>query len=314
MFGKIRNKRRCGLQFLDRQVKLVAAAGPSGSRIVLFRAIPLAEGTIKEGKILDEEGLIHQLSDHVRQLSLAGAEVSLTIPTSSVILRKATFPRVREKELRNLIDVELHSGETQLPFRNPVFDFVTVRQGKEDQEVIIFASPMEVVEQYVRVVRNAGLQPVAVDTAPLALFRLLIRGLRAYGQTLPERFLLLDAENERADISIFVGGYPVFFRTVQMQSAFLPDEDEDRNAVYARQLSIELGRVMNYYRYNVASDQEDVRQLILVGDPSLCETLRQNMEEEFERILQMPVDGALTNFEPSHKSFAVPIGLAMKGA
>ena len=302
------------MQFLDRQAKLVVAAGPSGSRIVLFRAIPLAEGTIREGKILDEERLVRRLAEHVRELSLTGAEVSLTIPTSSVMLRKATLPRVRGKELRNLIDVELHSGETQLPFRNPVFDFVTVRQDAENQEVIIFASPMEVVKQYVRVVTNAGLRPVAVDTSPLALFRLLIRGLRASGEALPERFLLLDAETERADISIFVHGFPVFFRTVQMHYALLPDEDEDRNAAYARQLSLELGRILNYYRYSVASDREAVRQLILVGDSSLCETLRQHMEDDFERILQLPMDGALTNFEPSHQSFAVPIGLAMKGA
>ena len=314
MFRINRKKRRCGLQFLDRQIKLVVAAGSSYSRIVHFRSIPLPDGTIKEGKIVDEDQLVQQLANHVKLLSLEDEEVSLTVPTSSVALRKATFPRVKDKELRNLIDVELHGGETQLPFRNPVFDFVPVRKGDEDQDVLIFATPADVVEQYVRVVKNAGMQPVAVDTSPLALFRLLLKGLRAYGQTLPKRFLMLDAEPERAEISIFVDGYPVFFRTASMNMPFLPNEEDDRNTQYARQLSVELGRIMNYYKYSVANDQEDVKHLVLVGDPSLCDHLARTLEEDFERILQMPVDGALVNFEPPHKSFAVSIGLAMKGA
>ena len=162
MFGINRKKRRCGLQFLDRQIKLVVAAGSSYSRIVHFRSIPLPDGTIKEGKIVDEDQLVQQLANHVKLLSLEDEEVSLTVPTSSVALRKATFPRVKDKELRNLIDVELHGGETQLPFRNPVFDFVPVRKGDEDQDVLIFATPADVVEQYVRVVKIAGMQPVAV--------------------------------------------------------------------------------------------------------------------------------------------------------
>lgn len=313
MFRFNRKRRRCGLQFLDRQIKLVVAGGNANSRIIRCRAIPLDEGIIKEGKIADEDRLVQELARHVELMSIRGEEVSLTIPTSSVALRKATFPPVKDGELRNLIDVELHGGETQLPFRNPVFDFIRIRTGEGDQEVLIFATPAGVVEQYVRVVKLAGLRPAAVDASPLALFRLLLKGLNASGHPLPRRFLLLDAEPERAEISIFADGYPVFFRTVSMHVPYLAG-GEDRSAGYARQISVELGRILNYYKYSVAGEEEDIRDMVLAGDPVLCGLLSRTLESDFERIRPIPMDGALANFEPSHKPFAVPIGLAMKGA
>jgi len=313
MFRFNRKRRRCGVQFLDRQIKLVVAGGTAYGRIIRCRSIPLNEGIIKEGKIADEDRLAKELARHVDLMSLRGETAVLTVPTSTIALRKATFPLVKDHELRNLIDVELHGGETQLPFRNPAFDFIRSRVGSEDQDVLIIATPAGVVEQYVRVVKKAGLTPAAVDASPLALFRLLLRGLGASGLELPRRFLLLDVEPERTEISIFSGGYPVFFRTVAMQAPLLAS-GEDRSAVYARQLSVELGRVMNYYKYNAADGGEEIRDLILSGDPVLCGLLSRTMESDFDRILQMPMDRALSNFEPSHKSFAVPIGLAMKGA
>jgi type IV pilus assembly protein PilM len=314
MFGFSRSRKHCGLQILDRQIKLVAAAGSSYNRIARYQRISLDEGVIREGQILDEEQLVRQLSGAVKTLSLQDHRVTMSVPTNSVILRRAVFPMVKDKELRNLIDVELHGGTTQLPFKKPVFDYITVKQTGDQQEVLIFASPMEVVQQYARIAKQAGLDPVAADSSPLALYRLLLRGMKNTGITLSNCFMFLDADHDRAELSIFVEGYPVFFRTVQISGHELFAEGDDRMNAYVNQLSVEMSRVMKYYQYTVAADPEGVKELVLVGEAKLTENLQKNFEPEFKRIYQLPMDGAITGFETDHKSFAVPIGLAMKGA
>jgi len=314
MFGLSRKKISCGLQILDRQFKIVGASGSSRARIAKYETIPLGDGMIKEGKIIDEDSLIQKLSNAVDKLSLNNEPAALVIPTSSIVLRKTMLPNLKNKELRNLIDVELHSGDSKLPFKNPIFDFIPIREENGQKEVLVFASPMEVVEQYVDIARRAGLQPQAVETAPLALFRLLLRCFKTEGRILPQRFMLLDAENDRAEISIFVNGYPVFFRAIAIPSHQLLDEDADRVEAYSRHMSIEMGRVMNYYKYSVATDQEEVDELILIGDSGLTDGLNQSLEKDFNNVTALSLDRAITNFDPILKSFAVPIGLAMKGA
>lgn len=314
MFGLSRKKISYGIQMVDRQVKIIGASGSSNSRVVKHHQLALSDGVIKEGKIVDELSLIQKLSREIEKLSMKGEPVTVVIPTSSIVLRKAMLPNVKDKELRNLIDVELHSGDAKLPFKNPIFDFLSIREADGQKEVLIFASPMEVVEQYVHIVREAGLEPVAVDTAPLALFRLMVRCYKAVGQRMPQRFMLLDAESDRAEISIFVDGYPVFFRTISIPSHQLIEEDGDQLEAYSRHMSIEMGRVMNYFKYTVSSEQDEVDELILVGDPTLTEELAKALESDFSKITSLSMDRAVSNFDPIFKSFAVPIGLAMKGA
>ncbi|XID92585.1 type IV pilus biogenesis protein PilM [Paenibacillaceae bacterium WGS1546] len=316
MFGLSSKKTSCGLQILDRQAKIVSASGSSRARIAKQQSVPLSEGIVRDGKIIDEEALVRNLSIAVDRLSIREASATLVIPTSSIILRKANLPSVKNKELRNLIDVELNSGDAKLPFKNPIFDFIPIREENGHKEVLIFASAAEVVEQYVDIARRSGLQPVAVDAAPLALFRLLLRCYKAEGQALPQRFVLLDAESDRAEISIFVNGYPFFFRAVTISSHQLIDEDADRMEAYGRQMSTEMGRVMNYYKYSVATaaDEEEVGELILIGDAALTEGLSKAVESDFKKVTSLPMDRAVTNYDPQMKSFAVPIGLAMKGA
>ena len=51
-------------------------------------------------------------------------------------------------------------------------------KGVAQEEVLIFATPGEVVESYAHVVKQSGLVPVSVDLAPLALHRMLVRHTR----------------------------------------------------------------------------------------------------------------------------------------
>jgi type IV pilus assembly protein PilM len=332
MFGlekilRLKRSQTCvGMQIMDKHIKLIELTiNNRGADIEQQQIIPLADGSIRNGKIIDEESVASRLKEAVQQYGLKGALVNLTVPTSNVILRRSVFPSLKDKELRNMIDVELHGG-TQIPFKNPIFDFVRLgppaneqaadkgKGGKPQEEVLIIATPADMVESYSQVVQQAGLVPNSVDLAPLALFRLLLANLRQSGVQLADPFMIVHAETEFADFSIFAEGTPNFIRSLPMNSGFMLDSGHEPNETYGRNLSMELGRVLNYYKYSVASNQQDVKQLFLTGDPELVTPLIEQLGHSFEgTIVSLPMENIRTR-DSRYKSFAVPIGLAMKGA
>lgn len=332
MFGRKRKTPCYGLQILDSQAKIVELVlSQQRVRVTKLHTASFSGELVKNGKILDEDAVAKQLKTHVAQLGIAGAQVHLTIPTSSIVLRRSVFAALKDRELRNLIDVELY-GEGQLPFKNPVFDFIRLgevkpAQPREDaagkksgvadkkEEVLIFATPQEVVDSYVNVVKAADLQPVAVDLAPLALYRLLVRSMKLAGEFPAKRFMLLLAESDYAEISIFADGIPVFLRALPVNAYSVLDADGDKTEVYSRNLAMELSRVINYYKYSVAGDQEDIKDLYLLGERELAEKLPAYLEDVCPgTVRKLPIGSLLLNEEQFYHSYAVPIGLAMKGA
>ncbi|TVY10412.1 type IV pilus biogenesis protein PilM [Paenibacillus cremeus] len=334
MFGKKVSKYTYGMQISDSAVKLVEIMNQSGQVTVTQRhSIALDKGSIKHGKFMDEESVVRRMETIVKQLGLQGARVNVTVPMSNVVLRKSVFSSLKDKELRNLIDVELHGGQ-QLPFKNPIFDFVRLGPPKDaaaaaveedgkgkkakpsaQEEVLIFATPSEVVENYASVVKQTGLIPISVDLAPLALHRILVRHAKQTGSAMKDRFMLLHVEPDCADVSIFVDGIPVFLRSIQINTSYFMDTGTDPIAAYGRNLSMELGRVLNYFRYSVSTDQEDVQLIYLVGDHDWIQAMPAHLEGAFSgEIAAFPLAGVLQSDDSSDHSYAVPLGLAMKGA
>lgn len=305
----------CGLQLQDHQIKLAAVAGNERLQIRQIRNAPLPEGAIRDGRIMEEEAVVSVIRKTAADLSLIGKPVVLTIPTSSVVLRRSVFPARKDDELRRLIDVEMAAGDTLLPFKNPVFDFVKIGDTGKGTEVILFASPSEVVTQYVQAAKRAGLNPIAVDLAPLALLRLLKRCLKATGGTLPRSFMILNAESEVVEISIYSDGSPAFFRSIPVQVRAMLDEDADYLEAYGRYFSVELGRVMNYYKYASNEEPAPIETLFLIGDAHFTGGIMPVLEQTFPGAVRlMDIDSFLRTRNPELPAYAIPIGLAMKGA
>lgn len=315
MFGIRRKTFSCGLQLQDHQIKLAAVAGNERMQIRQIRNASLPEGAIRDGRILNEDNLVSVIRKTAAELGLAGKPVVLTIPTSSVVLRRSVFSARKDEQLRSLIDVELAGGDSLLPFKNPVFDFVRIGETDKGTEVVLFASPREVVTQYVQAVKRAGLNPTAVDLVPLALLRVLKRCLKAAGGSLPRSFMILNAESEVAEISIYADGCPAFFRSIPVQVQTMIDEDADYLEAYGRAFSVELGRVMNYYNYAAAEQPAPIETLFLVGDAHFTGGIVPILEKSFPGAVHlMDIDSFLRTRNPELPSFAIPIGLAMKGA
>ncbi len=321
MFGK-KIKLTCGVHISDSQIKIVEVAGKARTlKVVQQHALPLDGGSVKNGKIVDEKAVAERLESLVKKAGLQQSGANLSIPTSNVVLRRSLFSSLKDKELRNLIEVDL-LGAAQLPFKNPVFDYVRLgapevseeTDGKKE-EVLIFATPSDVVESYANVVERAGLLPLSVELGPLALLRLLNRNSMVSGQQLLQRFIVIDCETDHADISIFVQGIPVFFRTVMMNYQYVLESGNDMAEAYSRNLSVELGRILNYYKYSVSTDQEDIDRLYLTGNADWLDSLSTLLQNQFAGTIgHLPMDAVLQDVNMHHHTYAISLGLALKGA
>ena len=321
MFNRGRSKLHCGLHILDTHAQLIELDG-RGRMLKPGRkeTIQLEPGSIVNGKIIDEASVVERIRSMVESLELQGSFVNLTVPTSNVILRRSVFASLRDKELRNLIDVELHSGGSKIPFKNPVFDFIRLGpprreeskpKSKQQEDVLVIASPLEVVEAYTQIAKLAGLEPVFVEPSLLSLYRVLVRQWKYAGEPMPERFVLLQTDRLHTELSIFVEGIPVFMLVLNALNGLSVNSAE----AYARNLQTELSRVLNYYKYSVSLDQKDVQAMYLVGDSEWTSSLVEVFGTLFEDGIKLLTLGDLLNVnETDYDPYAVSLGLAMKGA
>lgn len=331
MFRRRSSKWNAGIHILDNHAKVVVVEYTGKKlRVQQHEMVQLEQGSVRNGRIEDEEAVVSKLKEIVHEMRLQDAGVTLAVPASSAVMRRSVYPVLKDRELRNRIEVDLLARE-QLPFKDPVFDYVRLgppsadeaaaaaedprgknkSKSKGEEEVLIFTTPLEVVDTYARVAEDAGLLPRAVELAPLSLFRLLLHT----ESNLPERFMLIHAELDHADLCIFENGIPVFMRQQMMPQQYVLDSDSDRVSVYGRNLTIEISRILNYYKYSISKHQEDVQHLLISSEHDWMPTLIEQITSTFEGQVQpLILDNAITNYQAVHHSYTVPIGLAMKGA
>lgn len=152
------------------------AKASDGFRIVKSAVRATPASAIKEG------GRIHdpkQIAEEVRELVAAGGVSSKRVVSAvsgpHVVIRTITMPKMTEKELHNSIKYE---AERYIPYsvaeaqvagsilRNPI-------PGDEaNMEVLLMASPKEIVLGVEEVIRLAGLDADAIELEPIALLRL----------------------------------------------------------------------------------------------------------------------------------------------
>ncbi|MFC5531226.1 type IV pilus biogenesis protein PilM [Cohnella yongneupensis] len=320
MFGN-KPKGGYGLQITDEELRIINLAATSrGVKLKLHHSEPLILSSVRDGRILDEDAVAGKLRFVAARLGLQGAKVHLSIPTSSTVLRKSVFPVMNDKELRNMIDVELNSGTT-MPFKEPVFDYLRLgpavneevaaaaqqpkSKGRKQEEVLIIASPSNVVESYVRVVEQAGMKPATIELAPFASLRLLLAYAGQINQPLSDRIIVLNAENGHLEFSIFVDGVPVFLHTVAELSAM---------DAYAG-AATELSRILYYFTYTISATQEKIKEIYVLGASDWVENMPAKINEVFDgSVYTIPMDQWFMEPNDVIQSYAVPIGLALRGA
>lgn len=342
-----RSEEAIGIDIGSSSIKMAEVIDRSGKPFLKRMAISdLSPGSIKDGLIADEEMLIDSLQRMASRNGFAGGRVAAALGGRSLFIREVVFPRMNETEMRQAIRWDL---DKYVPFspEQLYFDFWVTGTGATEFEsrVLLVAVPRDVVESLARVLKKAGLKPVAIDIEPLSIQR-----------TLPDSAdcMLIDSGSSVSQVTLFQNSSPVFTRSIPLggnqftetvmdgmeigrdeaelikqqaekllgQESTLPHGQEVREQIerVVFELAGEVRRTLEYYQ--VQNRNVSISRVFITGGGAKTEGLT----DKLAQILEMPVvlHDPLAAMELSASfnrqylrgvgpQMSVAVGLAMRG-
>jgi type IV pilus assembly protein PilM len=288
-------------------IRYVELKSVSPLQLSAAEELALPAGVIEDGKIADDKSLGTILDEAVNQWGLSKKSVRFLAPDEFVIIRKVTYPEdVKPDELKGHFFIEMGST-VFLPFEDPVFDVVPYRLDTEEPEAIIIASKESIVKSYETAFDEVKLKPVVADITPLALYRL---AYLEHEFMEDEHIMLIDVRLKKMTVSIFHGHYPLFMRSVDLESATISMEPVS----ILETIEEESEKLANFYRYNLNAGAFGITKIICNMDPLEFEELRTLMELRFP-VPFLPIvlsEIASDNTSSIPARFNRAIGLALK--
>ncbi|BAU26990.1 Tfp pilus assembly PilM family ATPase [Aneurinibacillus soli] len=304
----------------------------TGDRVQVKQAglIELESGCVEGGRIVDMEKTIARLSAGLRHTRLKHKRVSVSVPTSMVIVRTVPLPKVPAREVRPLLEMEL-SSTVHLPFTNPYFDYyklpdevIEERENEEGQtetirldNYLIVAAPGGIIEEYTGLFDRLDLSLHAIDIEPLALHRLLMRA----GVDNESCMMYMQFGTDVINVSFFQEGVPEFIRSIPLTlsnyqsvaGAHIPEGLE----AFAIEATREVERVLNFYQFTIKNDGTRVRTIRITGTFAGAEKVIEVMRGVLSGIdiSLFPADHIIHPFfeDRDIQDYTIPIGLSMKG-
>ncbi len=286
--------------------------------------------------------IMEALEKFLSRNDISKDKIVVAVPGQHTLSRFSKLPPVDAKKIPDIVRYE---ADQQIPFDldEVIWDFQTFQEeDSPDIEVGIFAMKRELIHEYLIPFEQAGIEPVAVQSTPLALYNAM-----RFEQRLDEHAsILLDLGAENTDL-IVATKHGLWTRTIPLggnkftdalvkgfKLSFPKAENLKRTAAsskYARQvfqamrpvfseLVQELSRSLGFYRST--HREADLKRIVGMGDafalPGLQKYLQQNLQMPVER----PTTFKMANLSEARNaselndqlpSFLVSYGLALQG-
>ncbi len=212
-----------GLDISDRSIKYVKLA--VGRKVVFefFGEVEVPEGIIAQGLVereADLSGVLHGILTEVGgRFAATGAAVSL--PEEKSFVRLLRLAKVKPEEVEGAIRWQME-GQIPLPPDEIAYDYELIgsaADGGDHLDAVITAFPRGVVGAYVRALKSAGFQPVALELESQAIARAVMPEASAG----TDAKVVIDMGRNRTSFSIAAAGAIVFTTTLPIGGRVLED-------------------------------------------------------------------------------------------
>ncbi|MGO4347266.1 pilus assembly protein PilM [Paenibacillus sp. MCAF9] len=251
---------RIGLTIDHTGVRYVKAKKKKGWEIEKSGFLPFAAGLIVEDQFTAVEELRNQLKHWVKAEKLTGAFVTVSIPTSQVIIRKLFIESSNAKELKQLIELEIETA-LHLPFEKPVYDYVIISSANDRSEVLVYVSPLKWIQQCVALLEGAGLKVKYAELASTAL----ARAIKEKNDTKLESTMLINLDDSNIEIYMFHNSQPVFMRVMNEYEQLAIKETGLAPELIAS-INAEISRLLNFYQYSIHEGQSKITHTLVTGN------------------------------------------------
>jgi type IV pilus assembly protein PilM len=265
-----------------------------GYELDAFDMLPLPPELIVEGSIIDSLRLVDSIKELLKKARIKAKNCALGIAGhASVIIRRITLPEMSQEELSESIKFE---AEQYVPFDiddvNIDFQILGPTEEVGQMDVMLVAVKKDIINEYLSVVREAGLNPVVVDVNAFSLGNM----YEINYEIEPDRNVaLVNIGAGTINLNILKGGVSVFTRDSSLGSNIHAEalqkefnlsfeaaerlkageavegvSEEQAHPVLAaasEELAGEIGRSLDYFRSTVF--QEDVHEIVLSGGGAL---------------------------------------------
>ena len=229
--GLFGSKELIGLDIGSSSVKMahVKAVGAE-NRLRKFGVFPLPADAIVDGAIMDHGAVVEGIKTALRELKIHEKEVAISLSGHSVIIKKVQLPTTTAEELEESIQWEV---EQYIPFdiKDVKIDFQVIGPLKDDpskMDVLLVAAKTDLINDYMSVVKDAGLVPRIVDIDSLAAGNAFELTHPVSDEQVP---MVVNVGASFMNINILHAGVPLFTRDVPMGGGMYTTEIQKQVAV-----------------------------------------------------------------------------------
>lgn len=165
-----------GFEVDTAEIRAIELTKSNGAYSVLACGkIPLPAGTIEEGFIRNADEFNKALAELLQNGNFKSSDVVVGVNNENVIMRYASFPKVSEDKLRNMVLLQAQEF-IPIPVQEMEIDYVIAGESLNDEEqplvnVLLVAARRNMLEQLITVLGASKLQVVDIDASVLSVCR-----------------------------------------------------------------------------------------------------------------------------------------------
>ncbi len=232
---------------------------------------------ISNGVVVKYDALaqaIHDLFQEHLVGSISTKRVACTVPTAHTFSRAMKLPPMNDKDIAEAVHLE---AEQYIPVApgNLYIDFDIARRTDQGLEVLVVATPRNIIDSHIKFLEGVGLEPVALEPTMNASARFF--GLADADSSQPT--VLIDFGSDAIDLA-------VFDKTMFVNSTVNGGNDTMTNLV-AQKLEISLAnayQIKNKYGISVSDKREAIQEALSPILDNLVREIRKVMRYYDERV------------------------------
>jgi type IV pilus assembly protein PilM len=214
-----------GLDIGASSVKAVEISQKSKDKGFELRSLgqaALPSEAIVQGAFLNSSAIVDAIREAIDTGRIAGQNVAASVSGHSVIVKRVNLPQMTREELEDQIQWE---AEQYIPFDvNEVnLDFQILDSNEEEgqMDVLLVAAKKDLIDDYVQVISEAGLNPIAIDVAGFAIQNAYEAN---YEQDPGAVVALVNIGAQVVNINVLRNGIPAFTRDIMTGGAQYTEE------------------------------------------------------------------------------------------
>ncbi|MCX6757335.1 MAG: pilus assembly protein PilM [Candidatus Nomurabacteria bacterium] len=202
-----------GLDISDQSIKFVEFLEThKGLRIGRFGERPIPVGVIESGKIIESKHLKEILLLLKKEYGIKSVRVSL--PEEQVYLFKLKIIKESTVDIRQTIEFSLEE-HVPIPPTDLVFDYEIFKEDEKNIEVEVTTAPKQIIESYLSIFRDCGLNVSSFELEAQALARAVILDKDL------DTYMIVDLGKQRTGISVVSNNIVIFTSTVDAGGVML---------------------------------------------------------------------------------------------